>query len=321
MSVSVVEAELQPGYHSSGRSAAVLIEPYINETILELTRASREYHLGYGAVPTRALTVAGPDEVEDLHAMMARWGDLCPDMHLVDKQVLFDAVPIIDPDAVVAVANDPTALMLDAHALLEGFRRQLVAAGGEVVSQARVDRIEHNGRWQIGFGDRSLEADIVVNAAGAWGDEIADLAGVQRLGLQPLRRTALLVDPGVQFASWPLVHRADGGLYFKPEAGLLMVSPSDEHPSSPCDAQPEELDIAIAVDRFQKLTTVKVDRVHRSWAGLRTFLPDRTPAVGFDPGVSDFFWVVGQGGFGMQTAPALSDLAAHKLINGEKLFR
>ncbi|MDA1075478.1 MAG: FAD-binding oxidoreductase [Proteobacteria bacterium] len=317
--VTVLEAEIQPGYHSSGRSAAVYIEPYINETILDLTRASRDYHLGYGAVPTRALTVAGADDLVDLDAMMARWGGLCPDMQLVDPRILFEAVPIIRPEAVVAVACDPSAMMLDAHTLLEGFRRGLVAGGGRVISNARVDHIERGARWKISYRDQHIEADILVNAAGAWGDDVAQMAGVKAIGLQPLRRTALLVDPGLDFASWPLVHQAGGGLYFKPEAGLLMVSPADEHPSPPVDAQPEELDVAVAIDRFEKMTTVSVKKVYRTWAGLRTFLPARTPAVGFDRNAENFFWLVGHGGFGMQTSPALSELAATRLRRQETL--
>ncbi len=183
-----------------------------------------------------------------------------------------------------------------------------------MINGARVDGIERGAEgWSLRFGEQSLSADVVVNAAGAWADELAAMTSAAPLGLTPLRRTALLVDVQRDVSAWPLIHRVQGGLYFKPEAGLLMVSLADETPSAPCDAQPEELDLAMIVDRFQDLTTVEVRRFSRSWAGLRTFLPDRLPAVGYDPKVADFFWLAGQGGFGIQTAPALGQLAADLL--------
>jgi D-arginine dehydrogenase len=224
------------------------------------------------------------------------------------------AVPILRDDAVHRVVVDPNALALDPHGMLERFRRVLVAGGGRVVGNARVSELEAVPRgWRVRCGNKDLKADILVNAAGAWADELALLAGVRPLGLQPLRRTAVLVDPAQDVSAWPLVHRAQGGLYFKPEAGLLMVSLGDETPSPPCDVQPEELDIAMTLARFQKMTTLVDSRPVRSWAGLRTFLPDRFPAVGFDGKVKNFFWLVGQGGCGMQTAPALSEAAASLL--------
>ena len=179
-------------------------------------------------------------------------------------------VPLLRPESVTRAVVDPNSLALDAYGLLDGFRRSLLGQGGRIVNNARVARIGRKGRrWQVGFGDGTVEADIVVNAAGAWGDEIGALAGARPLGLQPLRRTALLLDVGQDVSGWPMVHRVQGGLYFKPEAGQLMVPLADETPSAPCDARPEELDVAMIAERFEEATTFAVRRLGRTWAGLR----------------------------------------------------
>jgi len=313
-SVTVLEAEMQPGYHSSGRSAAVSIEAYMNPVVHALTLESAAYHRAMGARPTRCCEVADASHVHLVDEFLSSWQGLCPDLHEISPTEMRAAVPILRADAVHRVVVDPNALALDPHGMLEGFRRVLVASGGRIISNARVSKLEAvPGGWKVHYADRVLAADVVVNAAGAWADEVALMAGALPLGLQPLRRTAVLVDAGQDVSTWPLVHRAQGGLYFKPEAGLLMVSLGDETPSPPCDARPEELDIATTMARFQEMTTLETSRPVRSWAGLRTFLPDRIPAVGFDAKVKDFFWLVGQGGFGMQTAPALSEAAASLL--------
>ena len=157
----------------------------------------------------------------------------------------------------------------------------------------------------------------MVNAAGAWADEIAGLAGVAPIGLQPMRRTAILVEPppGAEIDDWPMVIDADESFYFKPDAGLLLVSPADETPMAPCDVQPDEWDVAVAVDRVETATTLKITRVKHRWAGLRSFVADRTPVAGYDPDAPGFFWLAGQGGYGIQTAPALSRLAAALVLD------
>jgi D-arginine dehydrogenase len=175
-------------------------------------------------------------------------------------------------------------------------------------------------------GDGFISAPVVVNAAGAWAGKVGELAGISGLGLQPMQRTAVLIDPNksanqgekLDVADWPLVVDIDEHFYFKPDAGLLLISPADESPRGPCDAQPEELDIAIAIDRFQKATQINVQRVEHSWAGLRTFSPDRNFIVGFDPRITGFFWLAGQGGYGVQSAPGLSQLT-NSLLTGATL--
>lgn len=319
--VTIVEAEMQPGYHSSGRSAAVYIEPYMNGVVHSLSRASVDYFRAHGAQPVADITVSDAEHGPDMDAYLAEWRELCPDLHEIDPAEVLDMVPILRPQRVVRAALDPNALKLDAHGLLEGFRRQLVEGGGRIVNNARVDAITRDdGGWSVRFGERSVRADIVVNAAGAWGDELARLAGARPLGLAPMRRTAMLLDLGRDVAAWPLIHRVQGGLYFKPEAGQLMLSLADESPSAPCDARPEEYDLALLVERFQELTEFEVRRLGQTWAGLRTFLPDRVPAVGYDAEVADYFWLVGQGGAGMQTAPALGQVAADLLAGRPSPF-
>ena len=309
--VTVLEAESQPAYHSSGRSAAVAIECYENEVVRALTVPGMDYHRAHGAKPIGCVTVADEAHLAALDAFVAEWQPVSESLVELPVETLLKRVPILKPESVARAMIETEALSLDTHALLESFRKSLGAAGGRLIGNARVERIERlNGRWRIGWGESQLDADIIVNAAGAWGDEVAALAGVEPLGLQPLRRTAFLLDTGFEVADWPLVHRVEGGLYFKPEAGALMVSPADTNPSPPCDAQPEELDLALAVDRFETMTTVSVGRMQHTWAGLRTFLADEIPAAGFDPDLDGFFWLVGQGGFGIQTAPGLSEVAA-----------
>ncbi|MEM8766474.1 MAG: FAD-binding oxidoreductase [Pseudomonadota bacterium] len=313
--VTVLEAEQQPAYHSSGRSAAVAIECYENEVVRALTVPGMDYHRAHGAKPIGCVTLADADHLAELDAFEAEWAPHSDSLVEMPLNELFERIPVLRPEAAVRVLIETEALSLDAHALLESFRKQLLDAGGQIVGNARVANVERvDGVWRIGCADETLEADIIVNAAGAWGDELAKLAGVRPLGLQPLRRTAFLLDTGMDVSDWPLVHRVQGGLYFKPEAGLLMVSLADTTPSAACDAQPEEFDLAVAADRFEQMTTLKVERMAHSWAGLRTFLPDEIPAAGYDPEVEGFFWLVGQGGFGIQTAPALSELAKDLLL-------
>lgn len=315
--VTVLEAESQPGYHSTGRSAAVSIECYENEVVRELTLPGVDWQIECGARRIGCVTLADKDHLSMLDAFLARWQPMCRSLEEISFDALLRWVPVIRPEAAVRVVVERDALALDPHALLESFRRLLQSRGGRIVGNARVTALERQaGRWRVSWPGSEFEADIVVNAAGAWADQVAGLAGIAPLGLQPKRRTALLLDTGLDVSGWPLVHRAQEGLYFKPEGGLLMVSPADTTPTEPCDAQPEEMDVAIAVDRFQATTTLEVKRLSRTWAGLRSFLPDEVPAVGYSAAAENFFWLAGQGGFGLQTAPGLSEVAAI-LLRGE----
>jgi D-arginine dehydrogenase len=208
---------------------------------------------------------------------------------------------------------EPESMDLDANAIHQGFLRGLRARGGRVVTDAEVLSLERSGGvWRIRTPGESFAAPVVVNAAGAWADAVARLAGVAPIGLVPKRRTALTFNPpeGLQIDGWPMVVDASEAFYFKPDAGRILLSPADETPCDPCDAQPDELDVAIAVDRLEQATDLQVRRIHSKWAGLRSFVADRTPVAGFDPAAEGFFWLAGQGGYGIQTSPTMGRIAA-----------
>lgn len=327
-SVVLVEREPQPGYHATGRSAALFSEIYGNAIVRALSRASRSFlenpPADFGEVPILgprgALHVGGRDDGEALDRAFEGARRLVPSVERLTADAVLAKVPVLRPEAVVGGGVfEPDARDIDTNGLLQGFLRRVRAAGGRILLDAPVTALEreHAG-WRITAGGQELRAAVVVNAAGAWGDRIAALAGATPVTLTPKRRTAFLIQPpaGLDTRSWPLTIGAREDLYFKPDAGKLLISPADETPSEPMDAQPEELDIAIAADRLAALTTIEVRRIEHKWAGLRTFAPDKTPVVGFDPAVAGFFWLVGQGGYGFQTAPAMARLAA-ALISGK----
>jgi D-arginine dehydrogenase len=214
---------------------------------------------------------------------------------------------------------EPDARDIDTNGLLQGFLRRVRDGGGKVLMDAPVTAVDREGiDWRIVAGDQEIRSGVIVNATGAWGDSVAALAGADPVGLEPKRRTAFLIKPPEEFDTrdWPLTIGAHEDLYFKPDAGRLLVSPADQTPSEPVDAQPEDIDVAIAADRLEQRTTIEVRRIEHKWAGLRTFAPDKTPVVGFDPAVAGFFWLTGQGGYGFQTAPAMA-LLASALISGK----
>jgi D-arginine dehydrogenase len=330
MSALLIEQESQPGYHATGRSAALFTEIYGNATVRALSRASRSFlenpPIGFAAgrilTPRGALHVGGSGDHEFLDRAFETARQLVPSVQRLSRDGVLAKVPVLRPGAVNGGGvYEPDARDIDTNGLLQGFLRSVRAAGGKILLDAPVTVLERerNG-WRIAAGSQELHAAVIVNAAGAWGDRIAQLAGVTPVGLIPKRRTAFLIQPpqGLDTREWPLTIGAHEDLYFKPDAGKLLVSPADETPSEPVDAQPEELDIAVAVDRLAALTTIEVRRIEHKWAGLRTFAADKTPVAGFDPDVPGFFWLTGQGGYGFQTAPAMARLAA-ALISGNSI--
>jgi D-arginine dehydrogenase len=324
--VTVLEAEDAPGYHSSGRSAAAYIEPYLNETVFALTRSSRAFfeHPPEGfadaplVTPRADLMIAAAAKAALVDAYLTRWRRFCPGLVEVDPDDVLRRVPILRRESVARAVSDPNTLDIDAHGLLSGYRRSLKSHGGVLATRSRVESLARvDGQWQVGAAGRVVSCDVIVDAAGAWGEEVAGLAGIAGVGLVPKRRTALLVrcdDPNV--AQWPMIHEIESAFYFKPDAGRLLLSPADQTPSAPCDAQPDEIDVATAIERFEGATTVTVERVLHRWAGLRSFVADSVPVVGYEPDAPGFFWLVGQGGFGIQTAPAMGRLSA-ALVRGE----
>lgn len=327
-SVVLLEREDQPGYHASGRSAALFSETYGNAVVRVLSVASRPFleHPPDGfadhplLTPRGALHVGGPRHEARLAALLRDSRALVPGVRAVSGAEARALVPALRPEVATAGVFEPDAQDIDTHALLSGLLRLLREEGGRVVTRAEVTAIARaGGAWRIETRAGPVSAAILVDAAGAWADEVAALAGVAPLGLAPKRRTAFVFEPppGLAVASWPIVIGADEDVYVKPEAGLLLASPADETDSAPTDAQPEEIDVAQAAERVEALLDLPVRRILRRWAGLRTFAPDRTPVAGFDPGCEGFVWLAGQGGYGFQTAPALGRAAAGLILRGE----
>lgn len=318
--VAVLEAEQHAGYHSTGRSAAVFSEIYGNPPIRALTRASRQFLFeppeGFASVPlcTRREGVyfARADQLDKMRRFR-----LDPDVAKATRELTVAEIsarlPLFRDGYLAGGLVEQGCADLDVDALHQGFLRQARARGAELHFDSPVQSLKReDGHWIAQTPQDTFRARVVVNAAGAWGDELALSAGVAPTGLQPMRRTAVLipVPQGHHAESWPIAIDVSEEFYFRPDAGLLMLSPADETPCPPCDVQPEEIDVAIAIDRFEQATGQEVRQLKRSWAGLRVFAPDRTPVVGFDPVAEGFFWLVGQGGYGIQTAPALGRLAA-----------
>ena len=327
--VVVLEAEATTASHTTGRSAAVFTENYGSAAIRSLTIASRPFLSsppdGFTdhplLAPRGALWIGRVDQQETLDALLAAGSAFVPSLERVDAEGVLERCPALDRSYVAGGVWEPDALDLDVHAIVSGYLRGLRSRGGTVRTSARVVTAERIGaRWRIttADGDEVL-AGAVVDAAGAWADEVAAIFGARPVGLTPLRRTAFTFDPpaGAQPRGWPLVIDADEAFYFKPEGTRLLGSPADEHPSAPCDARPEEVDVALALERIGTAMGVELRHAHGPWAGLRTFSPDRTPVVGPDPSVEGFFWLAGQGGYGIQTAPALARLVARLVLDGE----
>jgi D-arginine dehydrogenase len=323
--VRVLEAEEQIGFHSSGRSATMVHYALGDRLVRALTLASRPFFdsppEGFSDAPLGhrmpVLVHAREDEREALEALeaeIARFASL----ERLDATGVHELCPLLKPEALYGIA-DLNGTRLDPHALLQGNLRLLRRNGGDLQTNQRVRQIERaDGCWTVTTerGD-SHSAPTIVNAAGSWADEVASLAGVRRMGLEPKRRTIITFDapPGTDLGRLPFAKTVGDSLYFAPESGRLFASPMDEVPSEPTDAQPEEYDVALAAFRMEERTTVRVERIHSRWAGLRTFTADRHPAVGFASDADGFFWLAGQGGFGLQTSPAMAAIA-ESLIAG-----
>ena len=319
-SVALLEAEAHAGYHSTGRSAALYSTLYGNATIRALTRAS----LGDFTAPPHGMSKQAVLRQRDTLFLVGPGQqplaeDFVADEHIRQRTTALDAdgvlarVPLLQRDSVAGAVLDTTSADIDVDLLHQRFLRQARERGAQLHVGTALLALERDGAaWLAHTAAGSFRAAMVINAAGAWADEVAARAGVAPVPLQPLRRTAVLIDlpDGVDASQWPAVVAIDESQYFKPDAGLLLISAADETPSPPCDAQPEELDVAIAVDRFETLTGQPVRRVRHRWAGLRVFSPDRSPVVGFDAATPGFFWCAGQGGYGIQTSPALGRAAA-----------
>jgi D-arginine dehydrogenase len=319
--VLVLEREAHAGYHSTGRSAALFDENYGTPQVNALTRASRAFlqtpPVGFCDVPLLsprgALTVAEPGEDAQLQALWDKLHSSKPHARRLSADEACALVPVLRPEKVMGAVLDPDACDMDVDALHQGYLRGLAHAGGQLVCKAEVTALQFDqGRWQLQAGGQSYAAPVVVNAAGAWADEIARLAQVQPIGLQPCRRSALIFAPpqGVQARHWPMAFGIREDWYFKPDAGQLLGSCANADPVVPQDVQPEELDIAKAIYAIEEMTTLQIRRPSRTWAGLRSFVADGDLVGGFDDQAAGFFWLAAQGGYGIMTSPAMGQACA-----------
>jgi D-arginine dehydrogenase len=320
----VLEMEERPAFHSTGRSAAFYAAGYGNEAIRTLTTAGESFFYvppeGFTDVPLIRrrdwIFVARDDQLPALDELHRELGD---GVTRVAGAAVESRHAAMRRGYIASALVDSRGGDLDVDALLQAYARLLRQRDGTIVCNARVDGLSRvRDQWHVTTTAGAFVAPIVVNAAGAWADNVATRAGLDPIGIEPKRRTAILVDaPGHAIADWPLIMDVDEEFYFKPDAGRILISPADETPSEACDAQPDELDVAYAVDKFERATTIEVRRVAHKWAGLRVFAPDRSPIAGFDPRVEGFFWLAGQGGYGVQTAPGMSQFAM-STITGAK---
>jgi D-arginine dehydrogenase len=315
--VVVLEAESAPGYHSSGRSVAFAHYGLGETRVRTLTALSMAELAAHGTVHP-ALHIAREDQVEALDALEDVHRQFGCDTTRIGADAARAMLPMLRGEACAAALVDHGSLKLDTHAMLQVHLGTLRAGGGTMVTGARVSAVVRAGDgWQLETSAGAFAAPILVNAAGAWADELARMAGVTPIGLEPRRRTVIsfAAPEGVDVSGWPFTKTVGEGFYLLPEGrGQLLASSMDQTPSAPCDAAPEELDIAIAADRVEQATTLPIRRIAHSWAGLRSFAPDELPVIGPAAGAPGFVWCAGQGGAGFQTAPALSQIAASAVL-------
>jgi D-arginine dehydrogenase len=312
-SVIVLEQESQLAHHATGRSAAAFLESYGRPEVRALTRASRPL-LEAAPVDARLLArrpllwIAGPGREPAIAEMRRQQPGLRPLSPAEARRMC----SVLRTDWVTAAVVEPDAQDIDVAALHQAYLREARRNGVAVSRDSRVSAVAYDGRtWRLRHASGAVAAGIVVNAAGAWADGVATLFGARPCGLRPLRRTVVIARTAQPVpASWPLVADVDDEFYFRPDGPHVLLSPADETPSEPCDARPEEADIARAIERVNLATTLEIRSVVTAWAGLRTFAADRVPVMGYDSDVPGLFWLAGQGGYGIQTAPALARLAA-----------
>ncbi|KPF65005.1 NAD(P)/FAD-dependent oxidoreductase [Porphyrobacter sp. AAP60] len=311
--VVVLEGETAPGYHASGRSVAFAHYGLGNEPVRTLTALSMNALAAHGAVHP-ALHIASAEQVAELEALEDVHRQFGCDYTRVGSDEACALMPVLRPEACAAALIDHGSLKLDTNAMLQAHAAALRMAGGELITGAQVNAIARDGsNWRVEAAGKVYSAPLLVNAAGAWADVIARLAGVQPIGIEPRRRTVIsfAASEGEDVSRWPFTKTVGEGFYLLPEGrGQLLASSMDQTPSEPCDAAAEELDIAIAADRVEQATTLPIRRIAHSWAGLRSFAPDEVPVIGHAADLPGFVWCAGQGGAGFQTAPALSRIAA-----------
>lgn len=320
-SVAIVEAEPTLGYHATGRSAALYTECYGSEVIRRLAKASKDYYttLNPHLSAVRGLVFPASSGDEDaLEKLSDEYTPLVPSFVRISAREVEGACPLLPAGMTAGAMFEPGALDLDVDGLQTSFVRTCRDNGAVFLQGAAVTSIVRNqSSWTLTTEDTTVTCETLVNAAGAWGDEVAMLADVAPLGLSALARSVFTFDPGLDPSAWPLIVDARERWYMKPEGPHMLGSAASEILGEPRDARPDELDIALGIDRLNDATTLDIRSVKNTWAGLRTFTSDRVPAVGMDDNHPGFFWLVGQGGYGIKTSPALGSMAAGLLINDQ----
>jgi len=316
--VTVLEAEVGLGYHASGRSAAMFEETYGSPSTVALNRGSREYlsHTNGGVLSPRGLMLVGS---EDTRSAFAQDMDAMS-MQPMSVDMAITKVPILNPDTVTEIGYHSDGWDIDTDLLIQNFAREVRKFGGRVLTGHQVTEIHRDTHgWTTICKAGEFSAKILVNAAGAWVDQVAEMAGIAPLGFKPLRRSVALVPApeGLDMSNWPMLFGPGEAWYAKPDAGKLLISPAEEDPATPHDAWPEDLTLAQGIARFEAVVTSTITRLDSSWAGLRTFSPDRSLVIGADVAEPAFFWAAGQGGYGFQTCAAASQLLAD-LVSGQR---
>ena len=328
--VIVLERESHPGYHSTGRSAALYTAAYGTPQVRALTQASRDFFdappPGFCEhpllTPRGEMTVDFSGDPAELQNQFLSAKVTVPQMQLLSAEEACVRLPILRREKVHGAIYDPTASDIDTDALHQGYLRGIRRNQGQVLTDTQVVSLSRDaeGIWQVQTDGQTFSAPVIINAAGAWADKIGALAGAQPLGLQPKRRAAFIFagPEGVDIHHWPMLVSLDESFYMKPDAGMLLGSPANADPVEPHDVQPEELDIAMGIYQIEEATTLTIRRPTRTWAGLRSFVSDGDLLSGFDPQVPGLFWVAAQGGYGIQTSPAMGQASA-ALVRGEAL--
>lgn len=328
--VIVLERESMPGYHSTGRSAALYIAAYGTPQVRALTLGSRAFFdqppAGFAEHPL--LTPRGELLVDligdpgELQRQYLSAKALVPETRLLDVEESMAMMPILRREKVHGGIYDPTVCDIDTDALYQGYLRGIRRNGGEIHTDSDVQKLTRDvqGLWQVRTAQQHFSAPVIINAAGAWADHIGELAGAQKIGLQPKRRSAFVFSPPAELNihAWPELAALDGSFYMKPDAGMFLGSPANADPVEPHDVQPEELDIATGIYHIEEATTLSIRRPARTWAGLRSFVSDGDLVCGFDPQVEGLFWIAAQGGYGIQTSPAMGQASA-ALVRGKPL--
>lgn len=327
-SVLILERESQCGYHSTGRSAAEYTERFHSFMTGILTKASYEFLTnppkGFSEVDLLIrrgnLVIADEEKATHLLETYEAECEKSPGLVLLTKEQAIERAPILNSDYIAAAFYDPDCWEIEVENLLQGYLKGAKSAGAKIEEKNEVlSIVKQNFGWTITTSNGEFHAKKIVNCAGAWADEIAKIAGLSPLGLMPLRRTVITVDADkdIDISNLPGINEIDDTFYFKPEGGKIMSSPADETQSSPCDAQPEDIDVAYAAHYLQISTKIDVSKISHKWAGLRTFSQDRNPVVGFSNECEGFFWLAGQGGFGIQTSAAMGRLATSLIVDGQ----